>query len=256
MRSSKGLVVVCGEGAGWAGLVGGFVVPDYGGEGQEALQDTCYDTWFGASSVPFEIELGFESVVDRLDDLTERFQEPVSRAGFLCFGGRADEDHPSLVQNLFEGGAAVAFVGYQGLARAGQTCMVDHLQSGAAFVCFGSGHRPGYGQTRWGGHQMETKTPKASGMGGTVAVFGPSRQVGTLLGLAASAALYWGRVQQPQVIMPRPSGPGQVSHDVGHHGAAAPQALVVGRPGRQVREPGFQMGMRVTEETGLVKSSV
>ena len=43
MSSSKGLAAVGGEGAGWFGPVGGFVVPDGCGEGEESLGDAGGD---------------------------------------------------------------------------------------------------------------------------------------------------------------------------------------------------------------------
>ena len=41
-------------------MVGGFVVPDGGGEGEDALQDAGADALGFASAVAFEVELGFE----------------------------------------------------------------------------------------------------------------------------------------------------------------------------------------------------
>jgi hypothetical protein len=47
-------------------------VPDGGGEREEALKDACAHAGLGASAVAFEVELGFEGLVDGLDDLSER----------------------------------------------------------------------------------------------------------------------------------------------------------------------------------------
>lgn len=63
-RSAKGLVVVAGEAADGAGLAGGFVVPDGCGEGEEALEDAGADAGWFSSAVAFEVELGFEGLVD------------------------------------------------------------------------------------------------------------------------------------------------------------------------------------------------
>jgi len=49
-----------------AGVV---VVPDGGGQGQDALQDPHHDAGGGVAAVAFEVELGFEGLVDRLDGL-------------------------------------------------------------------------------------------------------------------------------------------------------------------------------------------
>ena len=51
-----------------AGLV---VVPDRGGHGQDALGDPDGDSFEGAAAVGFEVELAFEGVVDRFDELAD-----------------------------------------------------------------------------------------------------------------------------------------------------------------------------------------
>jgi hypothetical protein len=72
MSDSKGSVVVGGEAAGDGGA-DAVVVPDRGGEGQEALQYADPDPR-GVPTVLFEVELALEGVVDRLDDPAERFE--------------------------------------------------------------------------------------------------------------------------------------------------------------------------------------
>ena len=57
-------MVVGKQGAGGAWLLGGLVVPDRGGEGEESLQDARGDAGGGAPAVAFEAELGFEGLVD------------------------------------------------------------------------------------------------------------------------------------------------------------------------------------------------
>jgi hypothetical protein len=52
-------------------LVGGFVVPDSSGEREDSLWDSCADAGWFAAAVLFKAELGFERLVDRLDDLAE-----------------------------------------------------------------------------------------------------------------------------------------------------------------------------------------
>jgi len=84
-------VVVGDKGAGGAGLSGGLVVPDGGGEREESLQDACGDAAAGAACVAFEAELGFEGLVDRFDDLAQRPQEPLGGPGLFGFGGGSDE---------------------------------------------------------------------------------------------------------------------------------------------------------------------
>lgn len=46
-----------------------LVVPDRGGQGQEALDDACADPCWRASAVVFKVELGLEGVIDGFDDL-------------------------------------------------------------------------------------------------------------------------------------------------------------------------------------------
>ena len=56
-------------------MVACFVVPDCGGEDEDSLEDAGADASWFASAVTFQIELGFEGLVDRFDDLAERFQK-------------------------------------------------------------------------------------------------------------------------------------------------------------------------------------
>ncbi len=66
------MVVVWGEVAGWSWSAGGSVVPDCCGEREKPLEDPGADPFGLTSAVSFEVELCFEGLVDRLDDLTER----------------------------------------------------------------------------------------------------------------------------------------------------------------------------------------
>ena len=71
------------------------VVPDGGGQGQDALQDADDDALRGVPAVSFEVELAFECLVDRLDDLAQRLEQ--ARAGVLglAFAGRAEQSRAS-----------------------------------------------------------------------------------------------------------------------------------------------------------------
>src|SRR5437667_72786 len=80
MINSKGSVVVGDERA-EAGLVGEVVVPDGGGEGEQALQHAGGHAGVGTSAVLFEVELAFEGVVDRFDQLAQRFEQPGTGTG-------------------------------------------------------------------------------------------------------------------------------------------------------------------------------
>src|SRR5678815_3712304 len=113
MTSSKALwsVVVGGEGS-QGGLAVAFVVPDDGGEGEEALQHASGDAGEAAGSVAFEIESGFEGLVDRFDDLAEWSREAVPGPG--VFGLERWPDHGDAVvgEEGLEFGRAVALVGH------------------------------------------------------------------------------------------------------------------------------------------------
>ena len=97
-------------------MLGGFVVPDGGGEGEDALEDPGADAGFGAAAVAFEVELGFQCLVDRLDDLSERFEVAAAGAGCLRFQVRSDQGDAGLVEFVLEAGPPVALVGDEGAA--------------------------------------------------------------------------------------------------------------------------------------------
>src|ERR1700731_2537981 len=77
---------------------GGVVVPDGGGEREEALQDTEGDSGGGAPAVAFEVELRFEGLVDRLDDLAQRFEQGAAGPFGLALAGRTQQPQPGLSQ--------------------------------------------------------------------------------------------------------------------------------------------------------------
>jgi hypothetical protein len=66
-------------------------VPDGGGQGEDALQDADGDSGRGVPAVALEVELSFEGVVDRLDDLAQRLEEPGSGPAGLALAGRAQQ---------------------------------------------------------------------------------------------------------------------------------------------------------------------
>ena len=99
---------------GWPVLV---VVPDGGGEGEDALQDAgatpamVRPPWRSRSS------LAFEGVVDRLDDLPQRFEVAVCRRAGLALAGRAQQLDAGLGEGGFERLAVVVLVADQYLLR-------------------------------------------------------------------------------------------------------------------------------------------
>ena len=90
MTDSKGSVVVGDQGAA-NGQAEGVVVPDRGGHGEDPLGHAGAHAGDGASAVGFEVELAFEGVVDRLDDLAQRLEELFPGAGLLAFTGGAQQ---------------------------------------------------------------------------------------------------------------------------------------------------------------------
>jgi hypothetical protein len=67
----------------------------------------------------FEIELGLEGLVDRLDDLAERGEQMLARSGLGgAEGGCPDEGDAGVGEFGFEAGTPVALVGHEDLAGA------------------------------------------------------------------------------------------------------------------------------------------
>ena len=64
-------MVVGGQRAG-DGLAGGPVVPDRGGHREEALPDPDADAVDAAAAVQLQVELPFQGVEDRFDELADR----------------------------------------------------------------------------------------------------------------------------------------------------------------------------------------
>jgi len=50
-------------------------VPDRGGEREDALQDADHHPGGGVAAVLFEVELAFEGVVDRFDELADGLEQ-------------------------------------------------------------------------------------------------------------------------------------------------------------------------------------
>src|SRR5690242_215106 len=109
-------VVVGDQGPG-DGLAGGAVVPDGCGEGQDALGDAYADAFDGASAVEFQVELAFEGVVDRLDQLSYRLQQRFGWVGPAVAVGRADQRYAVSSQVGVQFGGDVALVTNDDQAR-------------------------------------------------------------------------------------------------------------------------------------------
>ena len=89
------------------------VAPDRGGHRDNALGDAGTDPGGGASLVAFEVELAFEGLVDRFDDLTQRFEEPGACTGCFAFAGGPQQIDAVLGEGGLEGVSEVVLVGDQ-----------------------------------------------------------------------------------------------------------------------------------------------
>jgi hypothetical protein len=92
-------------------LAGGAVVPDRCGEGEQALANAGTDAVDAASAVELEVELPFEGVVDRLDQLADGFEQVLARARRVVAVGRAQQAHSALGEEPVEFGGDVALAG-------------------------------------------------------------------------------------------------------------------------------------------------
>src|SRR3954449_9523175 len=105
-------VVVGGQGS-CDGLPGAAVVPDGGGECEQALGDAGGHAGQAASAVQFQVQLAFQGVVDRLDQLADGFQQRLPGAGHTVAVGGAEQVGSAGVQVGVEFGGGVALVGDQ-----------------------------------------------------------------------------------------------------------------------------------------------
>src|SRR6266545_3633267 len=162
MANSKGSAVVVGGEGTLDRLAGAVVVPDRGGQGQDALQDADQYAGWGTAAVPFEVELAFEGGVDRLDDLSQWLEQPRARAFGLAAAGRAQQLRTGLGQRGFEVAAVVVPVTDQGLARPVREqgrVGVEDTEQHLPFVGLGAGQREADRQTSQGGEQVPQMCP-------------------------------------------------------------------------------------------------
>src|SRR5258706_3609057 len=240
MIDSKGSVVVCGQGS-HDGLAGVPVVPDGGGQGEDALQDSNGDAGDGASAVLFEIELAFEGVVDRFDALSYCPQQ--ARTGACRFGavGGSHDSATAVVEPGFRIAVSVALVDDQDQPiRVVKHVRLqgDQIDEDLTFVSFGVAQSERDGQAGHVGDQGQPQTPEEPGVRGAVAIAGPAGQVGTLNRLAGHAARHRGGVGDPDRVAPQVGVGDQYRDEMADLGAQTPQAFVVagllGQVGKQV----------------------
>jgi hypothetical protein len=99
-------------------LPGGVVVPDRGGQREDALPDAGYDTSGCAPLVPFEVKLSLEGLVDRFDDLSQRLERGCARPLPFTFTGRPQQLDSMLGQFAFETTAEVVLAADESLPGA------------------------------------------------------------------------------------------------------------------------------------------
>jgi hypothetical protein len=88
-----------GSGDGGSGLA---VVPDRSGHREDALGDPDSDALEGPAAVSFQVELAFEGVVDRFDELADLLEHRLAVAGLLPLAGRPQQLDALLGEVLLE----------------------------------------------------------------------------------------------------------------------------------------------------------
>src|SRR5664280_243967 len=237
MTDSKGSVVVSDQRAldGCADVV---VVPDHGGEREDALPDPGEYAGWCSSAVLFQVELAFVGVEHRFDILTQWFEELSTRAGLFALASRSEKVDTGCGECGFEVAAIVVLVRDQGGTGdlVGQVGVVEHAQQHVAFIGFGAGDRGRDRQPVQRAQQVQPQPPEVAAVRGAVPVLGEAGQIRTLGGLPGTAALHGGGVGDPHVVAEH-AGPGAQRADQPTQGAdeLAQPLVVPGLPG-QVRE--------------------
>ena len=143
-----------------------------------------------APSVPFEVKLSLEGLVDRFDDLSQRLEQGCARPFPFTFTGRPQQLDSMLGQFAFETTAEVVLVADESLSGALSQKLAfgcQEVKEGLAFVGLGPGQGEGDGQALKGADQVQAQAPEEAAVAGAVAVFGPTCQVGAFDGLAGAA---------------------------------------------------------------------
>jgi len=86
------------------------VVPDRGGQGEDALQDADQHTVAGFAAVVFEVELTFVGIEDRFDGLAQGLEEPGAATVGFALAGRSQQGQARLGQGGLELGAEIVLV--------------------------------------------------------------------------------------------------------------------------------------------------
>src|SRR5664279_3378918 len=135
MTDSKGSVVVSDQRA-LDGCTDVVVVPDRGGERQNALPDPGEYAGCCSSAVLFQVELALVGVEHRFDILPQWFEELSTRAGLFALASGSKEVDTGCGEGGFEFLAVVVLVRDEGGAGdlVGQVGVVEHAQQHVAFI--------------------------------------------------------------------------------------------------------------------------
>jgi len=129
----KSVSVVEGDQRTLAGRSGGPVVPDAGGQREQAGGDAGEHALVGAGAVAFQVELALEGLVDRLDPLPHPAEVAVGVGLVAAVWAQQPQSHG--VGDLFELAPGEALVGEQDLPAAQQVIVVGEPGSTVAIRC-------------------------------------------------------------------------------------------------------------------------
>ena len=123
-----------------------------------------------------QVELALEGIVDRLDELPQRLEQPVAGPWRLALVGRPQDPHALGGQDRLGLGIAVALVSQDdqpGPLGHEPGFDVQQLDQDLPLVSFGVGQREGNRQAVQGTDQVQPQPPEVAGVRAAVAVGGP-----------------------------------------------------------------------------------
>ena len=122
------------------------------------LQNSDGDPGEGAPTVAFQVQLRFEGLIDRLDNLAQRFEQGATTAFGLALACRTQQPQPRAGEFGLESGTEIVLVRDQGLSRPlrGQDRVgVEDAQKYLSFVGLRAGQREPHRQPAEGGDQVQ-----------------------------------------------------------------------------------------------------
>ena len=208
----------------------------------------------GVAAVLFQVELAFEGVVDRLDDLAERLEQAGRRPARARLCGRAAAADRRSGKDSLEIRAVVVLVTDQGLRRAaGEQARIggEHASSTCALIGFRAGQGEGHGQALQGAHQVQAQPPEVAANGWRSTRTRPIRPGQTAWRSPGNGRLHRGEstTQTSSVHSARAGGqnPDHCRISEAAAGAAACYSRAAGAGGEQVP----QVSVRVPQPAGL-----